>query len=85
VVLGLIGDPSEEPGLYRTSLVQVVDRARELGCHTIRFGPGAGLEKRRLGARAVPLRIFVNFLQPERLQALAALVREAETLDARTA
>ncbi len=78
VVLGLAAGPQRIPGLYRRALLQAIERARELHCEVVRFGPGADLEKRRMGATPVPLRLFVRFLQPERLKALAELVAETE-------
>ncbi len=49
-----------EQGLYRQMLRDVVRRARATGKSTVQFGYGAGLEKRRFGARRVETTMYVE-------------------------
>lgn len=58
--LGMDYDYVREGGLYRQMLRDVVGRARATGKSTVCFGYGAGLEKRRFGARRVETTMYVE-------------------------
>lgn len=57
---GLDYDAVRERGLYRQVIRQAIGRARDLGCQSVELGFGASLEKRRFGARAVPVTMYVE-------------------------
>ncbi len=52
MVIGLDYDHVRSAGLYRQCLRHVIQRGRALGYRSIALGLGAGLQKRRFGARA---------------------------------
>jgi hypothetical protein len=63
---------------YRQALRQAVLRARERGARRVLLGMGAGLEKRRFGARAERRLAYVQVSDHYAQEVLAAFgVREA--------
>ncbi len=58
--LGMDYDYVREEGLYRQMLRDVVRRAHATGKCAVHFGYGAGLEKRRFGARQVETTMYVE-------------------------
>lgn len=60
MVLGMDDTLATERGLYRQILRHVIARARELGASRVELGMGAGLQKRRLGARATTSQLYLQ-------------------------
>ena len=59
-VVGLDYEYVESRGLYRQSLRHMLLRAQQRGLDTVFLGMGAGLEKRRFGARPQRRALYVQ-------------------------
>lgn len=55
---------------YKQSIFQVVKRADQLGLKKILFGITSTMEKRRVGARAIPKHVFVQVQDPFNMEVL---------------
>jgi hypothetical protein len=77
-VVGLDYDHVRAHGAYRQALRQSLLRARSLGATRMSLGMGAGLEKRRFGARAERRCAYVQVADHYGAELLAAV--EAQVL-----
>jgi hypothetical protein len=60
-------------GIYRQALYQVVLRARQLGMEKILLGFSATIEKKKIGARAVPTFAYMHARDTFQLEVLSSI------------
>ena len=73
MIIGMDYTFNHQFGIYRQALYQVVMRAKALGKEKVHLGFSAGIEKKKLGAKAVPTCAYMHIRDSYDLEVLGTL------------